>query len=453
MTSPRIDFDTTPDSPAGVLAGLRTHRETARVAEVQVMVDAIAWAAMHSVDSLTHAATLPGTEGCVAIAGEGAPLVAEFAIAELAAVLGRSTDSGRIWLGQVMECRYRLPKTWAGLTGGRVQPWQARRIAEATLGLSWEAAAWVDRQLAPVAHKVGPAQLDRTITEALTRFDPDRAEAQARAARESRYVAVETRHVTTDGCVQLHGTLDLADALDLDDALHAVATTLARLGSTDALDVRRAKALGEIARNDLTLDLTTSVEQTEESGEEPVRVPAPRRQVVLYAHLDIDRSGTPDSFVRIENTRSLITLDQLREWLTIQDTVVTVRPVLDLNQHLETTGYQPTSRLREQVGLVNGRCVFPHCTRPARSCDTDHITAHTTGHASGGPTCSCNLAPLCRRHHRIKTHTAWTYDLLDTGTYVWRSPHGLTFHVDPDGTTSIDSVSPARAPDRHPSRP
>ncbi|HEY0890039.1 MAG TPA: HNH endonuclease [Nocardioides sp.] len=444
MTSPGIDLDTTPDAPAAVLADLRIHREAARTAEVQIMVDAIGWAAMHSVDSLTQAATLPGTEGAVAIAGEGAPLVAEFAIAELAAVLGRSTDSGRIWLGQVMECRYRLPRTWAGLTAGRVQPWQARRIAEATLGLSWEAAAWVDRQLAPVAHKVGPAQLDRTIAEALTRFDPDRAQAQAQAARECRYVTVETRHVTTDGCVQLHGILDLADALDLDDALHAVATTLAQLGSTDSLDVRRAKALGEIARNDLTLNLTSdSDKQTEEPGD--ARVPVPRRQVVLYAHLDVDRSGTPDPFVRIENTRSMITLDQLREWLTIQNTTVTVRPVLDLNQHLETTGYQPSGKLREQVALVNGRCVFPHCTRPARSCDTDHITAHTA-HAAGGPTCSCNLAPLCRRHHRIKTHTAWSYDLLDPGVYVWRSPHGLTFHVDPDGTTSIDTT-------RHPTRP
>ncbi|HEY0891058.1 MAG TPA: HNH endonuclease signature motif containing protein [Nocardioides sp.] len=328
-----------------------------------------------------------------------------------------------------------------------MQPWQARRVAEATLGLSFEAAAWVDRQLAPVAHKVGPAQLDRTITEALTRFDPDRAEAEARAARESRYVTVETRHVTTDGCVQVHGILDLADALDLDDALHAVATTLARLGSADSLDVRRAKALGEIARNDLTLNLTLPV--TDEVGAEPMasaeKVPVPRRQVMLYAHLTVNSHGL-DPFVRVDNTRSLITLDQLREWLTIQNTTMTVRPVLDLNEHLETTGYQPTHRLREQVAMVNGRCVFPHCTRPARGCDTDHITAHATGHAAGGPTCSCNLAPLCRRHHRIKTHTAWTYDLLDTGRYVWRSPHGLTFHVDPDGTTSIETT-------RHPSRP
>ena len=25
----------------------------------------------------------------------------------------------------------------------------------------------------------------------------------------------------------------------------------------------------------------------------------------------------------------------------------------------------------------------------------------------GGPTCSCNLVPLCRYHHRLKTHGGW----------------------------------------------
>ena len=57
------------------------------------------------------------------------------------------------------------------------------------------------------------------------------------------------------------------------------------------------------------------------------------------------------------------------------------------------------------VAVRDKTCVFPWCTRPARRCDTDHIVPHNRG----GPTCPCNLAPLCRRHHRIKTHGGWTY--------------------------------------------
>ena len=45
-----------------------------------------------------------------------------------------------------------------------------------------------------------------------------------------------------------------------------------------------------------------------------------------------------------------------------------------------------------------------------------------------------NLAPLCRRHHRAKTFTGWTYQRNRDGTYTWTSPHGHTWTVGPDGT-------------------
>jgi hypothetical protein len=38
------------------------------------MVAALEWAAMHSVDSLDEAATVPGTDRALPIAGQGAPL-------------------------------------------------------------------------------------------------------------------------------------------------------------------------------------------------------------------------------------------------------------------------------------------------------------------------------------------------------------------------------------------
>ena len=50
-------------------------------------------------------------------------------------------------------------------------------------------------------------------------------------------------------------------------------------------------------------------------------------------------------------------------------------------------------------------------------------------------TASDNLAPLCRRHHRLKTHArGWTYLALDPGSYLWHSPHGYQFLVDHTGT-------------------
>ena len=64
------------------------------------------------------------------------------------------------------------------------------------------------------------------------------------------------------GTVPLSGELDLPDALALDEALAQGAADLATLGSTESLDVRRATALGEMARAQLPLDLT-SVEPVE----------------------------------------------------------------------------------------------------------------------------------------------------------------------------------------------
>jgi hypothetical protein len=60
---------------------------------------------------------------------------------------------------------------------------------------------------------------------------------------------------------------------------------------------------------------------------------------------------------------------------------------------------------------------------------------------------SHNIAALCRRHHRLKTHTPWTYTAIDPGTYLWSSPHGYQFLRDRHGTTDVtrDGPPPRRA--------
>ena len=74
-----------------------------------------------------------------------------------------------------------------------------------------------------------------------------------------------------------------------------------------------------------------------------------------------------------------------------------------------------------------------HCHRPAGSLDLDHILEH----ASGGKTSTDNLAPLCRRHHRAKTFTSWSYLRLGPAEHLWTSPHGYRFLTGPDGTTDL----------------
>jgi hypothetical protein len=122
---------------------------------------------------------------------------------------------------------------------------------------------------------------------------------------------------------------------------------------------------------------------------------------------------------------------------------VTVKKVVDLNQHITCTGYTPSAELAEQVRLRDRTCVFPHCTKPARVCDLDHIVAH----AQGGETSSLNLACLCRLHHRMKTHGDWDYSMTRPGVFCWRSPWGHLWQRDPSGTT--DLTTPTLGPPRH----
>ena len=160
---------------------------------------------------------------------------------------------------------------------------------------------------------------------------------------------------------------------------------------------------------------------------------------------------------RCENARTPITAETIRSWCGNPSVTLTVKPVIDLADHVRVDAYEVPDRLKERIALRDLGCVFPWCTRPARTaCDHDHAIPHD----QGGPTCSCNVAPLCRHHHRLKTHTPWRYRLLEPGVYLWTSPHGYVFLRDPSGTTDVTpaGLTPIpgcpdatdRAPTRHP---
>jgi hypothetical protein len=443
------------ETPAELLGAVRASRVAENLEAARQLQLAVHWAAMHSVDSIHDAATLWAPrlgfeEDAVPVAGPGAPLVAEFCVAEFAAAIGMPTEVGRLFLGEALELRYRLPRVWRRITTGDLPAWRGRRIARETICLSAEAAGYVDRHLGPVAHKIGPVQTQRLVEEAIARFMPETAEEARRRAADGRHFTIDHDQVSFAGTSLVHGELDLADALDLDAAVTGRAAHLKDLGCEESLDVRRAMAVGELARRQPALELdTTDPAELEPSS----RRMAPARPVVLYLHLNESAlEGANNPVGRVENTRSPVTVDQIRSWCGHPDARVTVKPVIDLADHVHVEAYEVPDRIAEAVALRDHTCVFPWCTRPARRghpdehpCDSDHVVPH----GREGPTCSCNIAPLCRRHHRIKTHTAWTYTVLEPGSYLWWSPHGYQFLRDHTGTLDVsrDRHSPAPRPD------
>jgi hypothetical protein len=430
------------DTATWVLEAAREQRGIADRAESRILALACDWADQHP--------ALLGAED--AFDDEHLPGVAWDATAEFALAVGLSHDAGQRLIHQALELRHRLPRLWAramqagtpvstgstGSTGG-LQSWRARRIADLTINQPDDVVAVVDATLAPLAHKVGPVTVNRLLDETLMRLDPEEHEID-------RVMALETRHVTVRpqvapiGLGYLEADADLKDLLEFSDTLTAIAGVLADQGSGESLDVRRSLALGVLADPHHAVELLDLP-----SVRPPVRPGRPRKQLVLYVHLSEEAITGTEPVGRCERPNTALLAEQIRDWCSRSDTHVRVQPVIDLNEHHRVEQYEIPDRLSTQVNLRDTHCVFPWCTRPARACDLDHIVPHGVG----GATCDCNLAPLCRRHHRLKTHTRWTYTTIEPGTYLWTTPHGHTYLTDHTGTRNLTPSHPQKPRDHN----
>ena len=147
-----------PDTPAELLRAVRDLKKTTDRADIEMMRLAVHWADLHLADPEFAEAcfTSPKT-----FAGEGSPAIDEFCVPEFATMLGRTNDSAGRFLTDCVELAYRLPQLWAAVQQGLVAGWRARLIAESTLALSLDAAAYVDAQVFFVA------RLPRVLASAL----------------------------------------------------------------------------------------------------------------------------------------------------------------------------------------------------------------------------------------------------------------------------------------------
>ena len=133
------------------------------------------------------------------------------------------------------------------------------------------------------------------------------------------------------------------------------------------------------------------------------------------------------------------TTRQIEQWLA--GSTVKVRPVLDPHAVPAVDRHDPPEAMVEAMRLRDPVCVFPACTRRSQHCDADHIDPYVPTDEGGPPgqTSLDNLAPLCRRHHRAKTHGHFTYRRLPDGSYEWTLPTGMvvTTHPPPRSTRTL----------------
>ena len=289
-----------PDTPAELLRAVRDQKKAADKADVEMMRLTVHWADLHIADP------------------------------ESATMLGRTNDSAGRFLTDCVEVAYRLPKLRGAVLSGLVARWRAQIIAQTTLALTMEAATHVDEQVFWCASRLTPSQLGRVVDEARVRFMPAQVTQEQQDSADKRHVTFDTEQVSFDGTMHLEADLEIPDVLALAEAVKSGAEHLAKLGSTDTVDGRRATALGTWPATSSPSASTRTPEGASTALDHPVAsIPTtPVTRVVLYAHLSADTITHPDTDTtsngvtsrealcgRIEQAgQRLSSVEQIRAW-------------------------------------------------------------------------------------------------------------------------------------------
>jgi hypothetical protein len=324
-----------------VLSAVEVTHHAETMAAARKFELAATWAEVHPGEAIEQVVDADGHlvlygDQPLALAGEGAPTVAEFCVPEFARAVGMSPVAGRKFIGAAIEAKHRLPKLWARVVAGEVPVWKVRRITEHTHRLPAAGATYVDHKLAPVAHDCTYAQIESIAAKAVEEFDHERHEKQRKDRLRDQHLDIDLDAAPLNrGLVPVSGLLEMSDALALERAIKVKAHALLAEHPELELDTRRARALGHLADSALV------------GGDG-----AGARELVIYAHHDTHNSH---GIIDLENTGpmgSTITTNQLAEWCRQANTKVSIRPVLDLSADLRVDAYAPTARQREQAILT-----------------------------------------------------------------------------------------------------
>ena len=460
---------TEPQAPPGIeeLSGRElldvasTRRRVRRLAEVDEMLVAAQWAALHG-EPQDHRDPMsqPG--------GDGTPDVREYCLAELAMAQETHHLTARSLIADTLDLIHRLPRTWALVEAGRCEPWVARRVASMSRPLLAETVGVVDTAVARAIEGHAPSTVFAIARAKIIEADPETHAAERERIRHERYVRLS--RADEFGYRHVIARVTAGDAAWIDAMVDRVADILARThGHDHNHDELRSLAIGWLARPvDLLAlllqhtepDTPTPTPATDpESGEDPRHgQPAwapdhlaatverlcalPARTLAslrgrghLFVHLTDHALRTRTGIARVEGLGP-IDITQLADLLGHAD--VTVQPVLDLRDRRRTDAYEHPEPTKDHVWTQTGGDVFPYSPRTATrdQVDFDHNTPYDpTG--PPGQTGPHNSGPLRRRHHNWKTHGHYRCHTVGPGRHLWQTPHGLSYLVDHHGTRRL----------------
>jgi hypothetical protein len=421
-----------------------------------------------AVAELARRRPAPGTPP--AAPGQFPERISEFAVDEVAAALTFTGQAASTALALGLDLAARLPATFRAHHAGVIDRAKARLIAEATRVLPDEQARQVEDRILAEAGGQTTGQLRAAVARAVIAIDP---EAAARRREEAQRDPRVRRWQEDAGTAALAGYgLPPADVLAADQQLTARALALRDAGLPGSVEELRARAYLDalLDRDSIpTPPVTgpaasppsqaTSAPAPGPAGLAPTAGPGPRLPALVNLTVPLATSlglsnapGLAAGFGPIDGplarhltslaatdprTRCCLTLTgpggqaighgclpgpAALASLGTRPVTVTITPLArgSCNHQAEEPGYQPSRRLRHLITARTPTCTAPGCRRPAARCDLDH----TVPYDQGGRTCECNLAPLCRHHHRCKQADGWQLEQPNPGIMIWTTPAG-----------------------------
>jgi hypothetical protein len=475
-------FDSTAELPVvrtADLAGLieQNHAELVS-AECRMLQLACSWADAHYLDSGSEEYQ-PLIQRACAWGGEGTPEVSEYCAAELGALQGTGIMAARSLIADALDVRYRLPRLWARVLTGGVRAWQARKIAEQTRCLSWQACADVDHALSDFVGMMPWPRFARILSATILEADPALAAERADRARMAQDVF---SFDSEDGLKTVVAKAAAGEAIWFLATVNRIAEILAARGDTDPVGTRRARALGILAQpaEALRLLMEHQHDRTDQPNESSEREPAEpdatfddepdapserepesdvepddhyslsmapppafdakaaRPRVVLHFHLSDAALRSGHALVRCEDGGPL-RLAELVEFLGRTGCQIRIQPVLDPTEVAPVDGYEIPQRLRAAVRARQIADVFPFGTCLSSTMDLDHTERYVPTDYGGPPgqTRLGNLGPMARPGHRAETHGGWAKRQPEPGYFVHRSPNGYVYLVTNQGTLAL----------------
>jgi hypothetical protein len=411
--------------------------------------------------------------------GEFPTVLSEFVDAEVAVALTLTNQAARTELGLALDLADR-PATAAALETGQIDLARATIITRMICPLSAEHADAVEAEVLPRGGEMTTGQLRAALLRAVLAVDPQ----AARRRREEAEKEARVEHwADPEGTATLTGRyLPPAEVLAASKRLCQIAALWKRQGAQGGMDLLRARAYLALL-NGQSID-TPPASLLPPPEALPPEAPSPEAQapgnhsqtagsvpglvnltvplatllrlgdapgeVAGYGPLDADSARVLACAVAGHGaTRWQITVtapggEALATGIargraraisrerggTARDgggwmVRVTAEPVA--TGHCDhrncEPGYRPSPALQRLVRARSGACSFPCCRRPAARCDLDHSVPYD----DGGISCECNLAPLCRFHHRVKQAEGWKLEHNRPGVMVWITPAGRRY--------------------------